>query len=183
MIGVVKRSCHLDETTDKALRKYMEKTQARPSEVLREAVKDFVINRAHETIPKLSARVQLRETLRDYKEAGKLMKLLKSSGFGNFNLQQTFDDIERMPIKEKEKEQLRETAKFYDGFKRNGSKKVVKLIQVAYPSAIEAEETREDKFLKAMHRYVCKGCMYIGKDDFCKQSCKKFKRMSPSEVT
>lgn len=167
----------IDETLDKAFQKYLQKTGAKASPVIRIALEDFIINRAHETIPRLSARVEAKQIMKDYKEAGQLMKLVMSSGYGNFNLQQAYEKIERMPIVEKQKEEIREIAKFYDAFKRNGGSKVVKLIKTAYPSIKLGEKTREDKFLVAMHRYYCKGCFYIGKDEHCKKYCKKFRAL------
>ena len=177
---MVKRSFHLDEDLDRALSEFCQKTGERPSMVIRKALEEFIINKAEKVIPRLSAQVMLNKRYKEFKKASQLMKLLYSSGFGAWNLREALEKIERMPLTESEKEKLRETAKHYNKFKKNGSSEIVKLLKTAFPtlSDIVEQKKRRPTLLEFLWKNRCKGCSNIGNEYFCKNFCKMYRRLT-----
>ena len=129
-----RRSVWFSDETDKAFREYLEKTGRKPTETIADIVERFLANDAKEVIPQESAKVEAMRLIRDYKAASQLMKMVMSAGFSGWNLGQALEKIENMPMPEKFKDSLRNTAKIYDAFKSNGAKKIVKLMPTAYPT-------------------------------------------------
>jgi len=177
---MVKRSFHLDEDLDRALSEFCQKTGERPSMVIRKALEEFIINKAEKVIPRLSAQVMLNKRYKEFKKASQLMKLLYSSGFGAWNLREALEKIDRMPLTEAEKEKLRETAEHYNKFKKNGSSEIVKLLKTAFPtlSDIVEQKKRRPTLLEFLWKNRCKGCSNIGNEEFCKNFCKMYRRLT-----
>lgn len=172
---MVKRSAHIDEVLDDALQKFMRKTGQRISPVIRNALEEYIIEKAGKTIPKESARVKAERIVKEYKIAGQMMKMVMSAGFSGWNLGQALEKIETMPIPEKQKDILRETAELYNAFKSNGASELRKLMPIAFPRV--KYEKQKKSFLEFLWKTdFCKGCTYIGNPDFCKSNCKKFRR-------
>lgn len=153
---------------DRALVKFIAKTEMHPSKVIRDAIEEFVITKAKGIIPKLAARVEINKTLAEYKSAGNVMKMLLSAGHSSVNLDQVERQIEGMALTDPKKDEIRDAAMFYNSFKTDGKDTLLKLFPVAYPSY----KSREETFPEKTWRTKCVGCSYVGNLDFCIESCK-----------
>jgi hypothetical protein len=169
-----KIASHVPDELKNALAEYCKQTKANASLVIKIALEEFVINSANDTIPKLSAEVELLRHVRKYDFYKKVMRMIKSAGYGSLNLGQTYQDIDSMAISEEQKKFLRESAETYNNWKSTISKESSELIRVALPEFVK-EKSRIEKLWETS---FCKGCNYARKDaDECEDICKKLRIM------
>jgi predicted DNA-binding protein len=168
---------HLNDEQKKALDEFCKKTGAKHSHVIRQALTEYIIEKASTTIPKESAIVEVQQIEKDYRLAGKAMKMVLSSGFSGWNYRQALEKIDNMPLTDEKKEPLREFASYYNNFKSDKGGKLAQLVPVAFPKyklkkkelTVIEQRWKSDK---------CKGCPNLEKHDkkFCYTMCKSFRK-------